>query len=129
MKPVLSIALLLILTATVAVAETEPARTHETGEVVVTASRYDDDTLMNVTNITNEELQFKGEDHEKVVNYLFGKNSKVFLCFHDAISLPHGKFCQFMATFFFVCRMNQNYNEMCADKHNARRQTLAWLDS
>ena len=76
-----------------------------------------------------EELPFEGDDHEKVAKYLFGKDSKVYRCFHDAISLPHNKFCQFMATFFFVCRMNQNYNEMCADKHNARRQTLAWLDS
>ena len=65
MKHVLFAALFLI-PAAVALAETQtdPDRTYEGGEVVVTASRYDDDTRMNVTNITHEELQLREPDLE-----------------------------------------------------------------
>jgi len=44
--------------------EADPDRTYEGSEVVVTASRYDDDTSMNVTNITHEELQLREPDLE-----------------------------------------------------------------
>ena len=68
MKPAFFIVLFLAF-ASVAVAETEPAetdptKTYEGGEVVVTASRYDDETRMNVTNITQEELQLREPDLE-----------------------------------------------------------------
>jgi len=56
--------LLVASIATAALADTQPDRTYEGGEVVVSASRYDDDTRMNVTNITNEELQFREPDLE-----------------------------------------------------------------
>jgi iron complex outermembrane receptor protein len=50
--------------AVAAFADTGPEPTYEGGEVVVTASRYDDDTRMNVTNITHEELQLREPDLE-----------------------------------------------------------------
>jgi iron complex outermembrane receptor protein len=58
--------LMLVASAFSAFAETEidPDRTYEGGEVVVTASRYDDDTSMNVTNISQEELQLREPDLE-----------------------------------------------------------------
>ena len=56
--------LLLVSFACVALAEDTPDRTYESGEVVVSASRYDDDTQMNVTNITHEQLQLREPDLE-----------------------------------------------------------------
>ncbi|MEN8006484.1 MAG: TonB-dependent receptor [Candidatus Krumholzibacteriota bacterium] len=65
MKPALYIVLsLVVATAAFAETQTDPDRTYESGEVVVTASRYDDGTLMNVTNITQEELQLREPDLE-----------------------------------------------------------------
>jgi len=56
--------LLLVSLAADAFADHQPDRTFQGGDVVVTASRYDDDTRMNVTNITQEELQFREPDLE-----------------------------------------------------------------
>ena len=57
-------ALLIFLPATVAFADdqTETEQIYEGSEVVDTASRYDDETSLNVTNITNEELQLREPD-------------------------------------------------------------------
>jgi iron complex outermembrane receptor protein len=59
------LALLLSAFATTTVfGEDPPKQTHQGGEVVVSASRYDDDTQMNVTNITHEDLQLREPDLE-----------------------------------------------------------------
>jgi len=59
------IIVLLIILPTSAVFAEDPPETEqifEGSEVVVTASRYGDETRMNVTNITNEELQLREPD-------------------------------------------------------------------
>ena len=56
--------LLFVIIALTASADTQSERTYEGDEVVVSASRYEDDTRMNVTNITHEELQLREPDLE-----------------------------------------------------------------
>ena len=63
-----------------------------------------------------EELPFLGDGADKLVNLFWGKNSKVYRVFLDAIpNLPHEKFCQFIGTFFFVCRFNMAYKDLWKD--------------
>ncbi len=56
------------------------------------------------------------EQIDKVANLLLGPESKVYRLFQDALSLPYQKFCQFMATFYFICRFNQNWKELWKDE-------------
>ena len=56
--------LLFVVFSAAAFADVQPDRTYQGSEVVVSASRYDDGTRMNVTNITQEELQLREPDLE-----------------------------------------------------------------
>ena len=54
--------LFLPVLATAADAPADTSSIHEVGDIVVTASRYDDTTQLNVTNIGHEELQIREPD-------------------------------------------------------------------
>ncbi len=56
------------------------------------------------------------ENCDKIVTLLVGEDSHIYRVFKDAIGLPYKKFCKFLATFFFICRQNQNLNEMWKDR-------------
>ena len=56
--------ILLALSLAARAQETVPETIHETDDVVVTASRYDSSTQLNLTNITSEELQLREPDLE-----------------------------------------------------------------
>ena len=55
------------------------------------------------------------DDFEKLAILLLGPDSKVYQVFKDAIGIPHIRLSQFMETFFFICRMNQNLTELWKD--------------
>jgi hypothetical protein len=64
----------------------------------------------------NEGLPFGTNENEKICALFYGKDSKVYFVFKEAIlSLPYKKFCLFMSTLFLVCRLNQNYSQLCND--------------
>jgi iron complex outermembrane receptor protein len=56
--------LLLLFVASLVSAQTGEEPVHAGADVVVTASRYDDEAGMNITNITHEELRFREPDLE-----------------------------------------------------------------
>ena len=55
-----------------------------------------------------------GED-VKVAILLLGPDSAIYCVFLDTIKLPFKKFAQFIATFFLVCRTNQNISKRWPD--------------
>ena len=55
------------------------------------------------------------ERTSKAVDLLLGPNSPIYRVFHDAIKMPYQKFCQFMATFYFMCRWNQSLKQLWQD--------------
>ena len=55
------------------------------------------------------------DERRKVANLLLGPKSKVYQVFQEALDLPYHKFAQFMATFYFVCRFNQNWKDLWND--------------
>ncbi len=64
MKYILNLTLLILLLAGAALAQSTADNERQDGEVIVTASRYDEDTRLNATNISYEDLQLKEPDLE-----------------------------------------------------------------
>lgn len=61
-------------------------------------------------------LVFGANDDETICTLFYGKDSKVYYVFNEAIpSLPNKKFCLFMSTLFLVCHLNQNNSQLWID--------------
>ena len=57
-----------------------------------------------------------GDEIDKVITLLYGPDSRIYRLFKDAMKLPYDKFCHWLATFFFICRMNRGLSDLCQDE-------------
>lgn len=57
-----------------------------------------------------------GDEIDKVITLLYGPDSRIYRLFKDAMKLPYDKFCHWLATFFFICRMNRGLTDLCQDE-------------